>query len=138
MWARCLVGLSFALAGAAAAPPARADDASGPAVSLTTRVIRIDGSPHDLLLDRGRLYVSCFHGANLSVVETRPRRTALRVHLDAYESDAGPRGDGPGTPGRRQVYLCPPGDLAAADGKLFVGQVFGDALVVFDAATMWV
>jgi DNA-binding beta-propeller fold protein YncE len=138
MWTRCLAGLSLALASAAAITCARADDPSRPGVTLTARIIKIDGSPHDLLLNQGRLYVSCFHGANLSVVETRSHRTALQVHLDAYESDTGPRGDEPGAPGRRQVHLCPPGDLIAASGKLFVGQVFSDALVVFDAATMWV
>jgi sugar lactone lactonase YvrE len=116
---------------------ARADDSSGPGATLTARLIRIDGSPHDLLLDRGRLYVSCFHGAHLSVVETRSRRTAQRVHLDAYESVTGPGADGRGA-ARREVHLCPPGDLIATEGKLFVGQVFSDSLVVFDPATMWV
>ncbi len=115
-------------------PVARAEPASEPGVLFPVRTIKIEGSPHDLAFDRGTLYVSCFHGANLTVVDTRSRSVAKQVHLDAYESVT----DGMETPKKRDVQLCPPGDLVAANGKLFVGQLFSDFLVVFDIATLWV
>jgi DNA-binding beta-propeller fold protein YncE len=107
-------------------------------VFLPVRPIPVDGSPSRLVLDQDKLYVGCFHGENLTVCDIRSHRPIQKLHLDAYESLAGPSPNGEGVARRRTVHLCPPGDLVAANGKLFVGQVFSEFVVVFDLATMWV
>jgi hypothetical protein len=116
------------LAVAPAVTRAHAEDVS---LTLPVRALKVDGVPAVVLPEQGKLYVSCFCGANVSVFDARTRRQSKQVHLDAYETFTGPGG-------KREARLYPPGDLVAANGKLFVGQVFSDSLVVFDAATMWV
>jgi DNA-binding beta-propeller fold protein YncE len=125
--------LALVLVVAAAPLGLRAENPPEPGVTLRVRALEIDGIPQHLLLDQGKLYASCFHGANLAVIDARSRRLLRQVHLDAYESVTEARGAK-----TRAVHLCPPGDLVVANGKLFVGQVFSDFLVVFDIATMWV
>jgi hypothetical protein len=73
-WTRRLVVWPLVLVGTAALPFARAEPASEPGVPLAVCTIKVEGVPHHLLVDHGTLYVSCFHGANLSVVNTRSRR----------------------------------------------------------------
>jgi hypothetical protein len=87
---------------------------------LPARVMTVDGALSRLLIHGDQLFVACFHGANVSVFDTRTRRPAHPpVYLDAREA-TGPSGQG----GRRRtVSRCPPGDMVAANGKLFVGQL---------------
>src|SRR5262245_43187899 len=106
--------------------------------SLPVRAIPLEGSPSHLVLDQGKLYVSSFHGDSLTVCDARKRRPLQKLHLDAYEELVPQLQDGREIGKKREVRLYPPGDLVAANGKLFVGQVFSDSVVVFDLATMWV
>ena len=113
-------------------------DAPAQRASLPVRAIPLDGSPSHLILDQGKLYVSSFHGDSLTVCDARKRRILQKLHLDAYEELVPQLQDGREVGKKREVRLYPPGDLVAANGKLFVGQVFSDSVVVFDLATMWV
>ena len=49
------------------------------------------------------------------------------IDLDKYEAR--------GRDGGREIRRYPPGDMACADGKLFVGQVFSEFLLVVDIET---
>lgn len=97
--------------------------------TLTVRTIPVKGQPNALYVHQDKLFVSCFHGSNLAVVATATRTVDRHLFLDAYESG------GNGTP--RSVQRCPPGEVVVANGKLFVAQIFGDHLVVFDLKTLW-
>jgi outer membrane protein assembly factor BamB len=136
-WTRWLTILPLIPLGAALTP-VRAGDLVEPGVTLAVREIKLNGAPSELLLDQGKLYVSSFRGANLSVIDLASRRRLHELHLDAYESVTEVVGVMELVPKKRHVLLYPPGDLVAANGKLFVGQIFSDFLVVFDLATMWV
>jgi DNA-binding beta-propeller fold protein YncE len=101
--------------------------------------IKTDALPSELLVHGQRLYVSCFHGASLLVFDLHSREQLQRTHLDARETLVFRHDEGGIIVGQeRRVMLCPPGDLVMARGKLFVGQTFGEHVVVFDAPTMWV
>jgi DNA-binding beta-propeller fold protein YncE len=112
--------------------------ADPPVPTLAVRAVKINGAPSELLVDQSKLYVSCFHGTNLTVIDTESRQAIHQIQLDAYESVTTRRGIW-GIPfKKRHVILHPPGDVVAANGKLFVDQIFSDSLLVFDIATMWV
>src|SRR5262249_46690172 len=61
-------------------------DAPQRQASLPVRPIVVDGAPHPLVRDGGKLYVSGFHGENLTVCDARKRRAPQKLHLDAQES----------------------------------------------------
>jgi DNA-binding beta-propeller fold protein YncE len=132
-----LILATVLLFGWALCPTADAADSDRKA-QLPVRARPLNGKPYRLFVEQGQLYVSCFHGANLTVFAAGQRRPLHQVHLDAYETPARPGPDGKPAGQPREVRLYPPGDLVAANGRLFVGQLFSDFVVVFDPATMWV
>lgn len=107
--------------------------AQPPALTLAVRTLPVKGVPETLLVHQDRLFVACFHGSNLSVFDTNTRQETHQLFFDAYEVPANPKA---GTP--RGVHRCPPGDLVVANGKVFVGQVFSDQVLVLDLKTLWV
>lgn len=87
--------------------------------------------PHHLLLREGRLFVSNWgipQGGNIAIVDPEARSIESVIELDKYEA-------GTQSHGRRRVLQHPPGNVACVDGKLFVGQVFSDYVVVIDIET---
>ena len=87
--------------------------------------------PHHLLKHDGRLFVSNWgvpSVGNIAIINTETRAIEGIIELDKYEQ-RGP------TDGRRVVRQHPPGNIACADGKLFVGQVFSDFVLVIDIET---
>ena len=87
--------------------------------------------PHHLLKHDGRLFVSNWgvpSVGNIAIINPEARAIEGIIELDKYEQRAS-------TDGRRVVHQHPPGSIACADGKLFVGQVFSDFLLVIDIET---
>lgn len=87
--------------------------------------------PHHLLKHNGRLFVSNWgvpSVGNIAIINPEARAIEGIIELDKYEQ-RGP------TDGRRVVQQCPPGNIACVDGKMFVGQVFSDFVLVIDIET---
>ena len=87
--------------------------------------------PNHLLKHNGRLFVSNWgtpQKGNIAIINPEARAIEGTIELDKYEqlrpSD-----------GARIVLQHPPGNIACADGKLFVGQVFSDFVLVIDIET---
>ena len=84
--------------------------------------------PHHLLKHEGRLFVSNLGApqkGSIAIINPEARAIEGIIELDKYEqlhpSDGG-----------RMVLQHPPGNIACVDGKLFVGQVFSDFVLVID------
>ena len=87
--------------------------------------------PHHLLKHDGRLFVSNWGApqkGNIAIINPDARVIEGMIELDKYEQRR------PTDRGRR-VLQHPPGNIACADGKLFVGQVFSDFVPVIDIET---
>lgn len=88
-----------------------------------------DDSKPQHLLKYGELIVSANWGSGtISIVDPKKRTIVRTIELDRYESKS------PIT-GERVIRKHPPGDIAIAEGRLFVGQVFSDFLLVIDIET---
>ena len=84
--------------------------------------------PHYLLTHEGRVFVSNWgapQAGNIAVVDPATRTIESIIDLDKYE-------DRRTTDGRRVIRQHPPGNMACANGKLFVGQVFSEVVLVID------
>ena len=87
--------------------------------------------PHHLLIHEGRLFVGNWgipQAGNIAIVDPVARSIESVIDLDKYEA-------GTQSHGRRRVLQYLPGNMACVDGKLFVGQVFSDYVVVIDIET---
>ena len=90
-----------------------------------------DYQPYHLLNHGGRLFVSNWGApqeGNIAIINPEARAIEGIIELDKYEHrrTAG---------GQRSVAQHPPGNMACADGKLFVGQIFSDVILVIDIET---
>ena len=106
-------------------------DESGEADVPPVHVFPGDYHPHHLLKYDGRLFVSNWGApqkGNIAIVNPEARAIEGIIELDKYESSRT-------VDGRRMVVQHPPGNIACADGKLFVGQVFSDFVLVIDIET---
>ena len=87
--------------------------------------------PNHLLKHDGRLFVSNWgapHKGNIAIINPEARAIEGIIELDKYEQRRP-------TDGARRVLQHPPGNIACADGKLFVGQVFSEFVLVIDVET---
>jgi hypothetical protein len=84
--------------------------------------------PQHLLLFSNRVFVGNWGTGNIAIVDPFKKSIATTINLDKYEGAAKPDGS-------RTIRQYPPGDMACADGKLFVGQVFSDFVLAIDIAT---
>ena len=106
-------------------------DESGEADALPVHVFPGGYHPHHLLKYGGRLFVSNWGApqkGNIAIVNPEARAIEGIIELDKYESSRT-------ADGRRMVVQHPPGNIACADGKLFVGQAFSDYVLVIDVET---
>ena len=91
-----------------------------------------DGSqPNHLLMHDGRLFVGNWgkpQGGNITIINPETRSIESIIQLDKFEQRRS-------TDGRRIVQQNSPGNIACADGKLFVGQAFSDVVLVIDIET---
>ena len=106
-------------------------DESGEADAPPVHVFPGGYHPHHLLKHDGRLFVSNWGAppkGNIAIVNPEARAIEGIIELDRYESSRI-------VAERRMVDQHPPGNIACADGKLFVGQVFSDFVLVVDIET---
>jgi DNA-binding beta-propeller fold protein YncE len=76
----------------------------------------------------GRVFAANWATGNIAVVDPNTKSIESIIHLDKYEVKWN-SGSG------RAIGQYPPGEIACADGKLFVGQVFSDFVLVIDIDT---
>ena len=84
--------------------------------------------PHHLLVHEDRVFVGNWgkpQVGNIAIIDPATRSIESVIHLDKYEAGTA-IGHG------RRVLQHPPGNMACANGKLFVGQVFSDFVLVID------
>ena len=87
--------------------------------------------PHHLLKHDGRLIVGNWgvpQAGNIAIVDPATRTIENIIDLDKYEVRRP-------TDGTRVIAQYPPGNVACANGKLFVGQVFSEFVLVIDIDT---
>ena len=87
--------------------------------------------PYHLLMHEGRMFVGnggAPQAGNIAVVDPATRAIESIIDLDKYEA-------GCTTDGQRVIRQHPPGNMACANGKLFVGQVFSAVVLVIDIDT---
>lgn len=85
-------------------------------------------SPHELLLVQDTLIAANWQNGSVSLVDPARKTITRTLELDKYEAFSP-------SDGARVIRTHPPGRLALADGRLFLGQVFSDFVVVVDLAT---
>ncbi|MGB5850874.1 MAG: restriction endonuclease [Rhodanobacter sp.] len=85
-------------------------------------------APHELLLVGDTLITTNWQDGSISLVDPARKVIARTFELDKYEA-VSPRD------GARVIRTHPPGNLVFADGRLFLGQVFSEVVVVIDLAT---
>ncbi len=87
--------------------------------------------PYHLLKHDGRLFVSNWGApqkGNIAIINPEARTIEGIIQLDKYEQIRP-------TNGGRILQQYPPGNIACAGGKLFVGQVFSEFVLVIDIET---
>lgn len=84
--------------------------------------------PSDLLVHGESIITANWAGCSVSIVDPSSKVILRTIDLDKYEAVSS-------RDGAREVRGHPPGSLAIADGRLFVGQVFSDVIIVIDLAT---
>lgn len=88
-----------------------------------------DDSKPQHLQRYGKLLICANWGSgSISIIDPKKRAIIRTIELDSFESIS------PVT-GERVIRKHPPGNIAVAEGKLFVGQVFSDFLLVIDIET---
>ena len=105
----------------------QSDDPDAPPVHVFPDGYR----PYHLLKHEGRLFVSNWgipQAGNIAIINPEAQAIEGIIELDKYERRRA-------TDGRRIVLQHPPGNIACADGKLFVGQAFSDFVLVIDIET---
>jgi hypothetical protein len=84
--------------------------------------------PQHLLSYGGRVFVANWEMGNIAVIDPTSKLIEGIVHLDKYEVASN-------SVSARAISQYPPGEIACADGKLFVGQVFSEFLLAIDIET---
>jgi hypothetical protein len=84
--------------------------------------------PSDLLVHGEFIITANWTGCSISIIDPSSKVIVRTIELDKYETISS-------RDGAREIRGHPPGSLAIADGRLFVGQVFSDVVLVIDLAT---
>lgn len=98
-------------------------DAGEPVYQFPDRV-----GPSDLLLHGELIITANWAGCSISIIDPISKVIVRTIELDKYETVSS-------RDGKREIHGHPPGSLAIADGRLFVGQVFSEVILVIDLAT---
>ncbi|WP_201788148.1 restriction endonuclease [Paraburkholderia phytofirmans] len=83
--------------------------------------------PQQLLVYRDQLITANWRSGTITFIDPRTKAIVETIELDRYEV----RSDETS----RIILNYPPGSMAIADGRLFVGQVFSEFVLVIDIAT---
>jgi DNA-binding beta-propeller fold protein YncE len=84
--------------------------------------------PQTLQLHKNHIISANWGSGSISIIDPVNRSIVRTIDLDNYEAKS-PRTGG------REIRKYPPGDMTIADGRLFVGQVFSDFILVIDLET---
>lgn len=84
--------------------------------------------PQTLLVHENHVISANWGSGSISIINPVNRSIVRTIDLDNYEAKSTRAGD-------REIRKYPPGDMAVADGRLFVGQVFSDFILVIDLET---
>ena len=84
--------------------------------------------PQHLLRYGNRVFVGNWETGNIAVVDPATKSIESFIHLDKYEAPSSFHN-------HRVIDQYPPGEMACADGKLFVGQVFSEFILAIDIDT---
>lgn len=84
--------------------------------------------PQDLLFYNNFIITANWAGCSISIINPISKAITRTIDLDKYEAIS-PKN------GAREIRGHPPGNLVVADGRLFVGQVFSEVVLVIDLAT---
>ncbi|OCK59347.1 restriction endonuclease [Bradyrhizobium sp. LMTR 3] len=84
--------------------------------------------PQHLLSYGGRVFVANWQTGNIALINPTTKSIEHVIDLDKYETASRPDGG-------RTIRQYPAGEMACADGKLFVGQVFSEFVLVIDIGT---
>jgi DNA-binding beta-propeller fold protein YncE len=84
--------------------------------------------PHDVLLHDNFIITANWAGCSISIINPISKAIVRTIDLDKYEAISS-------QDGAREIRSHPPGSLVVADGRLFVGQVFSEVVLVIDLAT---
>ncbi len=88
-----------------------------------------DNSQPQHLLRYGEFLITAnWNSGTISIIDPKKRAIVRTIDLDKYESNSPITGD-------RVIRKYPPGNMAIAEGRLFVGQVFSEFLLVIDIET---
>lgn len=85
--------------------------------------------PQDVLLYNNFIITANWGGCSISIVDPAAKAVVRTIDLDKYEAISPQSGE-------REIRTHPPGNLVIADGRLFVGQVFSEVVLVIDLATL--
>jgi hypothetical protein len=91
-----------------------------------------DNHPHSLVFADGLLFVGIWskNKNNIALVNKMKKKVIDIIELDKYEFRSARTGND-----EREIRSYPPGNMVVVDGKLFVGQVFSDFVLVIDVET---
>lgn len=113
-----------ALAAATEVPLSFTDkEAGAPIYKFPDRV-----GPQNLLLNGEYIISANWEGCSVSIINPSSKAIVRTIDLDKYEALST-------RSGAKEIRGYPPGNLVIADGRLFVGQVFSDVILVIDLAT---
>jgi hypothetical protein len=84
--------------------------------------------PQHIISYLDRVFVANWQTGNIAIVDPNTKSIESIIQLDKYEVRSNP-GSG------RVIGQYPPGDMACADGKVFVGQVFSEFVLAIDIDT---
>lgn len=84
--------------------------------------------PNNLLAHGEYIISANWAGCSISIINPVSKSVVRTIELDKYEATS------PQTK-TREIRGYPPGSLGIADGKLFIGQVFSEVIIVVDLAT---
>ena len=84
--------------------------------------------PHDVLLHDNFIITANWAGCSISIINPISKAIVRTIDLDKYEAISS-------QDGAREIRSHPPGSLVIADGRVFVGQVFSEVVLVIDLAT---
>jgi hypothetical protein len=87
-----------------------------------------DSKPQQLLRYKEFLISANWGSGTISIINPKKRTIVRALDLDNYEAKSS-------VTGGRVIRKYPPGSMAIADGRLFVGQVFSEFLLVIDLET---
>ena len=87
-----------------------------------------DTKPQTLLVFEDLVISANWGSGCISIINPSTRSIIRTIDLDNYEAKSAKKG-------KREIRKYPPGTVTIADGRLFVGQVFSDYVLVIDLET---